>query len=606
MAYDSFRGKIVLFGGHGPTLQGDTWELDVASGIWTNVTPASGPNPSPRFGHAMEYDPENRVTVLFGGDTGTSRSDETWTWDGTAWTQELPAIAPTARYGHKMAFDTAFHRIVLFGGAEVPGGSLKNDTWSWNGATWLEDVHTPTPSARFRHGMAYDSDSNQVVLFGGLANGQPVVEDIPFTWQWQSLGDDDAAELDSQGNVVFPPNLDPSDPLPMKMSIRMRVHVADLYCGLDTSLDTWYPQFPCEPDIGGTVPPEASNPDLQQKLIDAGITGATPQEIFDAISTMEHAIEDVARLEVDTLLSASPAAGPYATPGTPHCITSGCGYVFGGRDIIFVHGLLTSHLLDKIEGKPEANISWTPPTSFPGSIQNPEFYGTGYYKRKADAYWEEHIQRFLTARGIKNRYLVVSYSSNDRLELGVQAVLTQIGDAMNLGTGVVDPSQRNDKTKFGTPSFVIISHSTGGLVTDVAMSAAATRGNLHAQFIPKLCKAHIGAAGAFSGSRLATAAVALSGYAATITPSWLCPVARLGLLAFSKNPVTLPDCPIVFNTVRDSILVDLVPLVAQLKWGPYIRGDDNGGAPAGPNPDRGRRAPIYLRAVKIRAATGTR
>jgi len=567
MAYDSVRRKIVLFGGRDQALKGDTWELDVASGTWTNVTPPSGPNPSPRFHHAMAYDIENRVTVLFGGDTamGASQSGETWIWDGSAWTQQFPAVGPTARYGHKMAFDTAFHRIVLFGGAEVPSGSLKNDTWSWNGTTWIEDVHTPIPSARLNHAMAYDSDRDQVVLFGGVANGQPVVDGVS-TWQWHSLGDDDAAQLDFQGNVVFPADLDPSEPI-VEEEIDMDTgYVADLYPGLNTSLDTWYPEFPCEPDIGGTVPLEASNPDLDAELAAEGITGATPQEIADALSTWEDAIDQVARLEVDNLPTSPPVTASYTPPSPPHCVDPGCGYVFGGRDIVFVHGLDTQHLLDKINGLPAANTAWHPVTSFPGSIQNPEFYGTGYYKLKANAYWHQHIKRFLKDRGIQNRYLIVAFSSNDRLELGVQAILTQIGDAMGpQGIGVVDPSNRNDTTKFGTPSFVIISHSTGGLVSDVAMAAAAAHPNLNAQFIPPLCKAHIAAAGAFSGSRLATAAVALSGFAATVTPDWVCELARKSLFSTAG-----PACPIVFNTVKDSVLVDLVPLVTQSKWGGYI------------------------------------
>jgi len=47
MAYDSGRGKIVLFGGYaGSAVLGDTWEWDGASGTWDTRHPG-GSKPSP-------------------------------------------------------------------------------------------------------------------------------------------------------------------------------------------------------------------------------------------------------------------------------------------------------------------------------------------------------------------------------------------------------------------------------------------------------------------------------------------------------------------------------------------------------------------------------
>jgi len=64
------------------------------------------------------------------------------------------------------------------------------------------------------------------------------------------------------------------------------------------------------------------------------------------------------------------------------------------------------------------------------------------------------------------------------LDVGIQAMLTQISDAMHYGTGVKDLSGDNDTSNFGTPSFVIVSHSTGALVTDTSLRAAALHLNL--------------------------------------------------------------------------------------------------------------------------------
>jgi hypothetical protein len=195
-------------------------------------------------------------------------------------------------------------------------------------------------------------------------------------------------------------------------------------------------------------------------------------------------IADTASQETDRLVNAPAVAGPYTPPQTPHCTINGCKYVFGGRDIVFVHGLRLDPVFDKVFGtNPGALTKWPDDKS--------EFYGTGYWKQRAERYWENHIKQFLADRGIQNRYLIVAYPSTQRLEFGVQAILMQIADAMQSGTGVVDPSGHNDKSKFGTPSFVVVSHSTGGLATDAAMRAAEKYPNLRAEHIPKLC---IGAA----------------------------------------------------------------------------------------------------------------
>lgn len=140
---------------------------------------------------------------------------------------------------------------------------------------------------------------------------------------------------------------------------------------------------------------------------------------------------------------------------------------------------------------------------------------------------------------------------------------------MVFGTGVVDPLHplAPPPKDFGTPSFVVVSHSTGGLVTDVAMSAAAQVKSLNAAYIPKYCKAHIAVQGAHIGSRLATAAIALSGYLNISAPPWLWPLVRQILVQMNDPPSNVPHSPFGFQTLVGSVLVDLVPLVAQTEMG---------------------------------------
>lgn len=74
---------MILFGGAegvSEEPQGDTWALDVRTGEWTQLDPASAP--SPRAWHVMTTDAETRQIVLFGG--GPTRNEctaETWLFD---------------------------------------------------------------------------------------------------------------------------------------------------------------------------------------------------------------------------------------------------------------------------------------------------------------------------------------------------------------------------------------------------------------------------------------------------------------------------------------------------------------------------------------------
>src|SRR5207249_3851951 len=88
---------------------------------------------------------------------------DTWAYDfnTSTWTDMSPAIAPPARYNHAMAYDSESDRVILFGGSTY-GNALFNDTWAYdfNTDTWNEVSPTSSPLARSLHLMAYDSDTS--------------------------------------------------------------------------------------------------------------------------------------------------------------------------------------------------------------------------------------------------------------------------------------------------------------------------------------------------------------------------------------------------------------------------------------------------------------
>src|ERR1700690_3492247 len=58
------------------------------------------------------------------------------------WTQQAPAVRPTARVATAMAYDAATGTTVLFGGFGRCECAL-GDTWTWDGTTWTQQALRP-------------------------------------------------------------------------------------------------------------------------------------------------------------------------------------------------------------------------------------------------------------------------------------------------------------------------------------------------------------------------------------------------------------------------------------------------------------------------------
>jgi YVTN family beta-propeller protein len=163
MAFDSSRGRVVLFGGYDGSLRNDTWEYDGTT--WT-AGPAAPPGLTGRRAHAMAYDSARGRVVLFGGEATDGLKNDTWEYDGAAWTQGPSTPAGlTPRYSHSMAYDSARGVVVLFGGRD--SSSYLYDTWEYDGTAWRQGVAAKPTDARQGQAIVYDSARGVVVLFGG-------------------------------------------------------------------------------------------------------------------------------------------------------------------------------------------------------------------------------------------------------------------------------------------------------------------------------------------------------------------------------------------------------------------------------------------------------
>jgi hypothetical protein len=185
LVYDDATNALLLFSGQDYTGAApliDTWTWNGST--WTRLHPVHSPGPLEDA--AIAYDPPTQQVVLFGGMSnantgGTPILGDTWTWNGSDWTQQHPASSPPARMDASLAYDAASGQFVLFGGKHITGfGPDLNDTWIWTGSNWVQQHPATVPTARTQASLAYDGASGQLVLFGG----QDATGYVNDTWIW--------------------------------------------------------------------------------------------------------------------------------------------------------------------------------------------------------------------------------------------------------------------------------------------------------------------------------------------------------------------------------------------------------------------------------------
>lgn len=181
VAYDENLKKVVLFGGFdGANYRNDTWTWD-----GTNWTEVKNNKPTARGLMAMWYDPLLKKTVIYGGlgrksiNERITRYDDMYSFDGNGWTKLNVTNTPGERMGAQFAIDQNTKKLILFGGlrsvldtaTDTRRQFFDNDTWQWDGAssTWTRLEPANAPVARQNGVMAWDPVAHELVLFGGYA-----------------------------------------------------------------------------------------------------------------------------------------------------------------------------------------------------------------------------------------------------------------------------------------------------------------------------------------------------------------------------------------------------------------------------------------------------
>ncbi len=134
--FDPGHNNVLLWGGEAPWRRRPDRHVDLGRNQLD--TGVSREFPPPRYMFGMAYDNVRKSVVIFGGFTlpAFGALNDMWEWTGTNWNQITPAVLPSARPGLGMASDTARNRIVLFGGLNFSGPGYLNDTWEWDGSAW--------------------------------------------------------------------------------------------------------------------------------------------------------------------------------------------------------------------------------------------------------------------------------------------------------------------------------------------------------------------------------------------------------------------------------------------------------------------------------------
>lgn len=176
IAFDTVRDRLVVHGGYnGSSLLSDTWEWNPGTGSWQSF----GASPiGPRYAHRMVYDKVRGACVLHGGFYFSNRND-TWTWNGSAWTH-LTETGP-ARYVFNMLYDARRGTVVLHGGTTCCGEVEHSNTWMLEGNSWQQCAVNGPPRGYVN--WAHDQARDVYVIAGGIGPTASGRQWIPATFE---------------------------------------------------------------------------------------------------------------------------------------------------------------------------------------------------------------------------------------------------------------------------------------------------------------------------------------------------------------------------------------------------------------------------------------
>ena len=174
MAYDIESNKVILkpfATNFKQVLDSSAWAFDLDEKVWQKR--ADGP---PKGEGPLAYDAQSDRTIMFIGMLGflTKGTGQTWAYDYNTdtWMNMKPEEGPNNLLGPRMAYDSESDRVILFGGWQSIGAG----GWKASYDTWAYDYDTNTwtnmqPSGDIPQGeinyypISYDAGADRVLAW---------------------------------------------------------------------------------------------------------------------------------------------------------------------------------------------------------------------------------------------------------------------------------------------------------------------------------------------------------------------------------------------------------------------------------------------------------
>ncbi len=165
MACDAGRQQVVLFGGltgfDGSNGSNRVGTFSQTTWVWNGSTwnELSGPDAPPaRAGGLLVYDEQRQYLLLCGGHGAAGYLQDQWLWQGDGWRQIFPVTLPPAQARYRGIFHERLQQIVLM--AEVLGDVAARQrvyqTWTWDGTNWSQYAPAQTLPGSVE-GFTYDT-----------------------------------------------------------------------------------------------------------------------------------------------------------------------------------------------------------------------------------------------------------------------------------------------------------------------------------------------------------------------------------------------------------------------------------------------------------------
>ncbi len=186
-AYDEQSRRLIAFG------MDHTAVYDLENRAWEKTEPEEEPW-TWRFGFGLAYDSQSDRTILFGGDAEDLWLNDTWAYDyeTNTWTEMSPEVSPPDRAYHAMAYDAESDRIILWGASEVGRTPMSEEekatiwVYDYDANTWTAIESAGGPSYRGGHTMVYHPGTDRIILFGGYAQGDVYFSDETWAYDYNT------------------------------------------------------------------------------------------------------------------------------------------------------------------------------------------------------------------------------------------------------------------------------------------------------------------------------------------------------------------------------------------------------------------------------------